>query len=359
VKLVSDFPRDDVLSELLQVLRVRSTIYCYNQLTAPWGFLINARAKDLPALRHLRDADGALHPPDAPSFKGPLASFHIVLSGACWLKVHGVERPIRLGGGDLVMLPRGHAHELSDDLSSKVLPLEDLLAYITDGGRRLQYGGDGPHTELVCGVFVVENQDALPALEILPPIVHLRGHDGRPPAWLEAVLDLLGREIASTSSGSEAVATRLMDFVFAQALRTVKPSGEEVFAAGLPALMDRQIAATLRLIYDQPHHPWTASKLAAHVAMSRSAFAARFRRLTGESPMRYLARYRLARAADLLRTSNATLLDIALQTGYSSDVALSKAFKRQFGLPPGEYRKAGADRSSATQSARQIVEVAP
>jgi AraC-like DNA-binding protein len=251
-----------------------------------------------------------------------------------------VEHAIHLGSGDLVMLPRGHAHELSDDLGSRVLPLEDLLEFTTNGGRRLQYGGDGPRTALVCGVFVVENQEALPALEVLPAIVHLRGEGGRPPPWLEVVLDLLGGEITSTSSGSEAAATRLMDFMFAQAMRAVKPQGEDVIAAGFPALRDRQIAGALRMIYEQPQHPWTTSNLAASVAMSRSSFAARFRRLTGESPMRYLAHYRLARAADLLRTSDATLFDVALRTGYTSDVALSKAFKREFGLSPGTYRRA-------------------
>jgi transcriptional regulator GlxA family with amidase domain len=108
--------------------------------------------------------------------------------------------------------------------------------------------------------------------------------------------------------------------------------------------MDPQIVTVLRLIQDEPHHPWTAGELAARAAMSRSAFTDRFRMLTGESPMRYVARYRLARAADLLRTSHATLLDIAWQTGYSSDVALSKAFRRQFGLPPGLFRKIGQQR---------------
>jgi transcriptional regulator GlxA family with amidase domain len=176
---------------------------------------------------------------------------------------------------------------------------------------------------------------------------------------LDAVLDLLGRELGATSAGSEAVATRLIDFVFAQVLRVVKPGGEDVFAAGLPVLMDRQISAALRLLHDQPHHPWTTSQLAARVALSRSAFAARFRGLTGEAPMRYLARYRLARAADLLRTSNMTLLDIALRIGYASEAALSKAFKREFDRSPGDYRKANHQRTSITSPMSQTVQAAP
>jgi transcriptional regulator GlxA family with amidase domain len=98
--------------------------------------------------------------------------------------------------------------------------------------------------------------------------------------------------------------------------------------------------AVLPVMHEQPQRAWTASALATCVAMSRSAFSARFRLVIGEPPMRYLTCYRLARAADRLRTSGESLVDIALQTGYASDVALSKAFKRYFGMSPGAFRHA-------------------
>ena len=321
MKRASEFPQDDVLSELLRALRVRSTAYCYSQMTAQWGFRVEAQA---------------------------IATFHFIVSGDCWIEVQDLDHPIRLQSGDLVLVPRGHAHQVRDDLRAPVQPLQQLIAsYAGDDGRRLRYGGDGARTELLCGYFDLEHVAALSALEFLPPVVHLRSQDGRPAAWLETILELLLQEMTCGSPGSEAVVIRLIDVLLAQALRTFKPGLDDNLPPGPLALADREIATALRPIHDQPEHPWTTNELAERVAMSRSAFAARFRHLTGESPMRYVAHCRLARAAELLSRTNTTLLDIALQTGYSSDVALSKAFRRQFGLAPGDYRKASPCRALA------------
>jgi len=293
---------------------VCSTVYCHSELTAPWGFRVDAQA---------------------------MASFHLVIEGACWLEVHGDERPIPLKSGDLVMIPRGQAHQLRDDLSRRVRALEELIAsHATTDGRHLRYGGSGARTELLCGGFVIEDRDALPVLAALPPVIHVQSQNGRPAEWLQTMLALVRHELASGYPGGEAVVAKLTDALLAQAIRQYRPSVDGFHTPGLAAVKDPQIAGALRLMHEQPQRAWTASALAAHVAMSRSAFAARFRLVIGESPMRYLTRYRLARAADRLRTSGESLVDIALQTGYASDVALSKAFKRHFGVSPGAFRHA-------------------
>jgi AraC-like DNA-binding protein len=325
VKLASEFPQDDVFSELLRSLHVRSTTYCYSQMTAHWGFRVEAQA---------------------------IATFHFIVSGDCWIEVQDVDRPIRLQRGDLALVPRGHAHQVHDDLRSPVQPLQQLIAsYASDDGRRLRYEGDGAHTELLCGYFALEHVSAIPALEFLPPVIHLQSRNGRPAAWLETIVDLLLQEMISGSPGSEAVVIRLIDVLLAQALRTFTPSFADQLPPGPRALTDREIATALRLIHERPDYRWTTNEWATRIGLSRSAFAARFRHLTGESPMRYAAHYRLARAAELLCSSDATLLDIAWQTGYSSDTALSKAFKRRFGLTPGDYRRGGPSRASETLSA--------
>jgi transcriptional regulator GlxA family with amidase domain len=151
---------------------------------------------------------------------------------------------------------------------------------------------------------------------------------------------LLRHELTSGYPGSEAVVTRLADLLLAQAVRMSGADLDGFRASGRVALQDAQIATALRLMHDRSHHAWTIGELARCVAMSRSAFATRFKLLTGEAPMHYLTRYRLARAADRVRTSTDSLSEIALQTGYASDVALSKAFRRHFGMAPGAYRGA-------------------
>lgn len=331
MKQVSNFFPNDVLSELLRSIRVHSTIYCHSELTAPWGFRVDARA---------------------------VASFHLVIEGTCWLEVQDGARPILLTKGDLVVLPHGHAHQVRDDLRHPARSLDDLIAmHMVADGRPLRYGGSGALTELLCGGFIIEDRDALPILAALPPVLYVQSQNSQPHEWLPAVIALLCNEIAAGNPGGEAVVTRLMDVLLAQAIRLYQPDLDGFRLPSLGILKDPQIASALRLIHEDPQCAWTANGLAARVAMSRSAFSTRFRLIIGESPMRYLTRYRLTKAADRLRTSGDSLLDIALQTGYASDVALSKAFKRYFGASPGAYRRSVQDVSpsmSATPLAHDM-----
>ncbi len=94
----------------------------------------------------------------------------------------------------------------------------------------------------------------------------------------------------------------------------------------------------IELIHRQPERRWTAGDVAAKVALSRSAFSARFRELAGESPRRYITRASLAPAAALLNATDGSLAQIATQAGYATEFSFSKAFKRTFGVAPGAYR---------------------
>ncbi|MBV9682973.1 MAG: helix-turn-helix transcriptional regulator [Solirubrobacterales bacterium] len=109
------------------------------------------------------------------------------------------------------------------------------------------------------------------------------------------------------------------------------------------ALSDPQIARAIKVIHDQPERGWTVGELAANVALSRSTFAARFRHLVGESPSRYITRTRLAHAAVLLRTTDASLAQIAARAGYGTEFSFGKAFKRTLGIAPGSYRGQASD----------------
>jgi transcriptional regulator GlxA family with amidase domain len=132
--------------------------------------------------------------------------------------------------------------------------------------------------------------------------------------------------------------TRLADVLLTQALRAALTQLGSSGGAGLLALGDRQIASAIKLIHAQPGHRWTVGELASKVALSRSAFSARFRELVGESPLRYTTRTRLAHAAALLRTTDAPLAQIAARAGYGTEFSFGKAFKRAFGVAPGAYR---------------------
>jgi transcriptional regulator GlxA family with amidase domain len=166
----------------------------------------------------------------------------------------------------------------------------------------------------------------------------VRPLDARLVSWLESTADLLGHEMASPKLGSASIVERLTDVLLVQAVRWQLARGARDAGGWIRALEDPQIREALGLIHEHPEEQWTVESLAARVAMSRSAFAARFRRLAGEPPLRYLTRFRINRASELLRAGSASLAQVATLSGYSSSAALSKAFKRWVGTAPAAAR---------------------
>jgi AraC family transcriptional regulator, alkane utilization regulator len=312
MELLSDFDASDPVSEVLRAVRIRSTVYCRSVLAAPWGFGVTGRGNP---------------------------AFHVVTTGTCWLEVDGEPDQVPLSAGDLVVLPTGRRHWLRDDPATPATELEELLASTPpDEHRRLHHGGRGPRTGLLCGGFALEGGAAHPVLRVLPPRMLIRGVNGHPVPWLAATLALLSAETASAAPGGEEVVSRLADALLAQALRVALAELQSSDGGGVLALRDPQMATAIERIHRHPDQGWTVGELAAEVALSRSAFAARFRRVVGESPKRYVTRTRLAYAATLLHKTDASLAEIAHSVGYGSEFSFAKAFKRTFGIAPGAYR---------------------
>jgi AraC-like DNA-binding protein len=311
MELLTDFDGSDLISQVLRVVRVRSTVYCRSSMGAPWGF--GVRAHGNPA-------------------------FHVVTEGNCWLDVDGAPGQVALVAGDLVVLPAGPRHWMRDDPATAAVALDDILAATpADSRRSLRYGGPGPRTGLLCGGFALEG-DTHPILRALPPVIIVRGTGGRPVPRLEALLALLSAESAAAAPGAEEVITRLADALLTQVLRGALAECQSADGDGLLALRDPQVAAAIDLIHRRPQHAWTVGELATQVALSRSAFSARFSGMVGEPPKRYVTRTRLVQAAAMLRGNDTPIAEVALKIGYSSEFAFAKAFKRAFGVSPGSYR---------------------
>jgi len=314
---------EDGVSEMLRTLRIRTTIFCRSDMRASWGFGVRAHGR---------------------------AAFHVLLEGRCRLEVEGMAEPIHLDAGDLVVLPNGPGHTLRSDANARVEWLDDILVRTPPVGGRLRYGGHGARADLICGVFAIENQDTVPILKALPAVALVRRADGA--AWLAPLLELIKAEVGSFAPGADSVVARIADILLLQAVR----QGVEA-VAGNGAMLDPQVATALRLMREQPHRAWTVGQLAQSVSSSRTSLAERFRGSTGMPPMRYLMRLRIATAARELNAGTATLAEIAARVGYSSDVALSKAFRREMGVSPRGYRSKAigehADRRPARASRRR------
>lgn len=299
---------NDAIADALTAIRVVSSVYCLSELRAPWGFRV----------------DGT-----------QIAKFHLVLAGACWLEPDDHE-PVLLGDGDLVILPRGTGHVLRDEPGSPVLGLDDVIAANPlEASVRLRYGGAGPPTRLLCGGFGLSDSSSSQLLARLPPVLRLDFITVRP--WIEPLVALVRYEADQAAPGAQAIFTKLADLLLGQALRTYLTG---VDADGvLAAPQDAQVGRAAQLLIQHPDRSWTVQLLAREVGLSRTLLAARFRAATGDSPMRHLTRIRLERAAGYLASADLSIEAIAGRTGYASSAALSKAFKREFGVSPGTYRR--------------------
>ncbi len=149
---------------------------------------------------------------------------------------------------------------------------------------------------------------------------------------------MLDDELDRDEPGQEVVLDRVLDLLLVTALRDWFAMPDTDRPGWLRAAHDPDVGRALAVIHDEPAHAWTVEALARRAGMSRAAFARRFRELVGETPLGYLTGVRLALAADLLSSSDATLETVARRVGYATPFALSAAFKRVHGLSPQQYR---------------------
>lgn len=278
------------------------------------------------------------------------AGFHVVLHGTCWLiplAANGSRlEPIELSPGDVIFLRAGRGHILADSPATSVRPLSPAALVTPDpqparvcpaiGSLRL--GGDGELVSLLCGNYHLDQARAHPLVSQLPEIIHLRAGRGQP-VELTSAIRLLGAELENQRIGSDGIVPALIDSLLLYILRAWLEQQSTGAAAGwAAALRDPGIAPALSAIHQDPAAGWTVEALADRAGLSRAAFARRFATLVGEPPPAYLTRWRMTTAAALLRESDAPLSAVAARAGYGSEFAFAKAFKREYGLPPGGYR---------------------
>lgn len=309
----------DPLREVLHLMRMGGVFYALSELGEPWGM-------DLPAI------------PDT-------MMFHFVTEGRCWLEV-GDEDPVVLEPGILALVPHGRGHRL---LSRPGGAAVDLFAIprteLSDRYELIRYGGEGPLTRLVCGAVHFDNPAARQLVELLPPVIRVQA-DGAPQVeWLHSTLRFMASEARDLKPGGETVITRLADVLVVQTLRTWLAGEAEhpgtARSSWLRALHDPRAGQAIALVHRSPEAPWSVATLAAEVGMSRSAFAAHFKELAGETPMQYVTRWRMLLATSLLHENDIPLAQLATRVGYQSEAAFSRAFKRIVGMPPGRVRRSG------------------
>jgi AraC-like DNA-binding protein len=298
----------DLLSAVLKELRLDSAAYRVLDLHAPW---------------RLR-------------FDGGLRGVHVVVQGSCVLELDddGPGRDLR--AGDLVVLPRADSHVLRSSGRARARELSSFDLARAATGTRIEVGGAGESTLLVCGAFFFGDEDH-PAVAGFPRCIHVPARSGSAPPWLAGLTEALTAEAREAGPGSDVVMARLSDALVTRALRHHAETVDE--PGWLRALGDPALAAVLAAVHADLAAPWTLPSMARRAGLSRAAFAARFTATIGQPPMQYLHGCRIRRAMTLLGGGDTTAAVVASRVGYGSESAFSAAFVRYAGMPPGEYRR--------------------
>lgn len=303
------------------------------------GFLDGARARGAFLLRSIMDPPWSIRVQD----QAPLSLIAMVRGGA-WVVPDGETPAQELGPGDIALVRGPEPYIFADDPASRpqvvihpgqvcTTPAGEHLAQTMDLGVRTWGNDPNGSTTMLIGIYERAAEISRRLLDALPPVVVVAG------AKLETPLvELLGQEIGRDEPGQAAVLDRLLDLLLIGALRHWFTALGDRAPAWYRAHDDPLVGRAIRMLHNNPAHPWTVAALAREVGISRAALARRFTNLVGEAPMAFLTAWRMTLAADLLREPGATLTSVAQQVGYSSPFSLSTAFKRTRGISPHQYR---------------------
>ncbi|TAK15442.1 MAG: AraC family transcriptional regulator [Acidobacteria bacterium] len=324
----------DVLSDVLRAVHLTGAVFFDFELSSPWVL-------EAPPSREIASTvmPGAER----------VIEYHLIMSGACWGHAVG-DPPLRLRAGDLIVFPQGAAHVMSSapgmrnpsDASMFVRqPLSPKL-------HALEAGGGGPErARVLCCFLGCDERPFNPLLAALPSVMHLSGGSSDPSGqWLATLMDLAAKESVAARPGSENVLARLSELMFVETIRRhleTLPAAETGWLAGL---RDPMIGQALSALHGNPRAPWTVEELARRAGLSRSVFAERFSAMVGETPMQYLALWRMQLAAKRL-SEGAPVAEAADAVGYASEAAFSRAFKKLLGQAPAAWRRRLGERKGA------------
>ncbi len=307
----------DLLSDILALMKLTGTLYFRTSFTSPWSIKV-------------------------PSFED-VSRFHFAHRGRCFVRVDGESDAVLLEQGDLIIITKGASHTLFCDptTENKALLLDEVVekAGFTGSGT-LVYGefGTNHETQLVCGHFAFDKHARHPLVTALPAYIHIRNYGEATGNWLENTLRVIGVEAGRGQMGSDLIALKLSEIIFAQALRTYLDS-DGADKPVLAGFADPNIARVLGAIHKDPGFPWTLETLSDMAGMSRTSFATKFSETLSTTPLGYITFWRMQVARQMLADSNAPIIEIAERTGYHSEAAFGRVFKKQFETAPATYRR--------------------
>ncbi|MGP1395677.1 MAG: AraC family transcriptional regulator [Inquilinaceae bacterium] len=310
----------DLLSDILTRLSVRGTLYFRTSFAEPWGVMV-------------------------PAYEN-VARFHFAHRGDCLVRIAETGETVTLAQGDLVIIPHGAAHALfcRGTAPDQVAPLDDVLeASGYKGEGVLVYGGaadrdgDDRRTQLICGHFSFAPGSRHMIFDRLPSHIHIPNYGEAAGAWMEATLRVIGAEAGGVRLGGDLIALKMSEAIFAQAIRAhIEREGPD--GSALSGFADPHLSRALTAFHRAPATVWSVESLAREAGLSRTGFAQTFSRKMGVTPMQYLTAWRMQIAREGLAHRKLNVSDAAALTGYASESAFSRVFKKEVGVSPAAYR---------------------
>lgn len=314
----------DALSHVLRATRLKGGVFLHAEFTDPWCLSSQVAPESCGGL--LDEASDVI-------------PYHYVLEGCLRVKAQG-EPAIELEPGEVVLLPRNDVHLLGGDLRLPPVSGDDVVKPSHDGGlSTIRHGGGGARTRIICGFLGGEKLDRNPVVSSLPRVLRLDVREGSGAEWIRTTFSYAAEEIAAARAGSETILAKLSELLFVQAVRRYAETMPEEQTGWLAGLGDPYVSRALALLHARLDKPWTVDELGREVGLSRSALADRFNQVIGLPPMQYLTNWRMQFAAQELRHSNKSILQVALEVGYDSEAAFARAFKRVMDIPPATWRR--------------------
>jgi len=323
----------DVLSEVLRVVRLQGALFYNGEFSSPWSVYA---AGSHALARHFGTENEHL------------IVYHLLTEGRATVRLEGGDS-LSLSAGDIVIIPHGDRHVVENGPATATIDDGAHLAGILSQGlKRWRVGGGGEVTRFVCGYVACDPRLGQAFLSGLPPLfkVSMRTHPSG--AWLENSIRFFVDQEDTVQPGGEAVLAKLSEVLFVETLRAWIAQLQSHQTGWLAGARDPEVGKVLALMHRNPAHPWTIASLAKEAGMSRSVLAERFRHYLDETPMAYLTRWRLQLGAQMLTSTNNSVVQIAAEVGYESEAAFNRAFKREFEVPPARFRsQSKSDRKSS------------
>jgi len=313
----------DPLSDVLRAVRLTGGVFLDARFTAPWCISANMDAGDCQPFL---------------AMPAQLIAFHVIIEGRMLIWVKD-EPPIEARAGDLVLFPRNDGHFLASAPGLQPIRAGLLIQPSSDGGiARIVHGGGGEPAQVVCG-FLASEDGYNPLIAALPRMMTLDIREATSRDWIETSVKFAASELVQGRLASSSLMSRLSESLLVEAVRHYSTTLAPEEAGWLKGLKDQQIGRVLALIHRDIAAPWSVDALAKEVALSRTAFVQRFTSVIGMPPIQYLTKWRLQTAQMNLRETKKSIAQVAHIVGYESEEAFSRAFKREFGVPPARWRE--------------------